>query len=59
MEKKLCYFVFQAFKNEAPPDVIIPTDEDMKTEGKKAPKPNRDEIVRKTKSRFHRDNNQP
>ena len=45
----------QAFKNQTPPAVVIPTDEHMKTEGKKAPRPVREEIIRKTKSRFQRD----
>ena len=47
--------IVKAVKTKNPPAVVIPTDEEMKMEKKKAMKPEREEIIRKTKSRFQHD----
>ena len=44
--------VTDSVKNNRPPTLLIPTDEEFKTCSKKVPKPPVEEVVKRTKSRF-------
>jgi hypothetical protein len=51
-KKEILAQVIHAFKVSRVPAVVFPTDNALKTHSKKRKRPDKEEIVRRTKSRF-------